>query len=380
MSPMRQPPPRPLAVSRDPVVMVVDDQEANLRLLGTVLAQADYEVVPAMGGEQALQRIAAAPPDLVLLDMLMPGLDGFGVLARLKADPATAALPVIVLTAAPEREHLVRAFAAGAVDFVTKPFVAEELLARVRTHLELKFTRDHLARVARERGELAALVAHDLKNPLSAIHFCAQLLQRGGEGPPTPARLAEVIARSTDDALALIQHYLERRADGELLRRFDAAPLALDDLARASLERFTLQAQAKRIALSLAAGADGLVALADRVAAGHVLDNLLSNAIKYSEPGAPVEVHLGLGSPGHVRVAVLDRGPGLTASDRQRLFQRFVRLSTQPTAGEGSSGLGLALAKQDALQMRGDLWYEDRAGGGAAFVFELPAAPGEGDE
>jgi signal transduction histidine kinase len=303
--------------------------------------------------------------------MLMPGLDGFGVLARLKADPATAALPVIVLTAAPEREHLVRAFAAGAVDFVTKPFVAEELLARVRTHLELKFTRDHLARVARERSELAALVAHDLKNPLSAIHFCAQLLQRGGEGPPTPARLAEVIARSTDDALALIQHYLERRADGELLRRFDAAPLALDALAAASLERFALQAQAKRIALSTT-GADGLVALADRAAAGHVLDNLLSNAIKYSAPDAPVEVHLGVGAPGHVRVAVLDRGPGLSASDRQRLFQRFVRLSTQPTAGEGSSGLGLALAKQDALQMRGDLWYEDRPGGGSCFTLELP--------
>ncbi len=374
MSPMRQPPPRPLAVSRDPVVMVVDDQEANLRLLGTVLAQADYEVVPAMGGEQALQRIAAAPPDLVLLDMLMPGLDGFGVLARLKADPATAGLPVIVLTAAPEREHLVRAFAAGAVDFVTKPFVAEELLARVRTHLELKFTRDHLARVARERGELAALVAHDLKNPLSAIHFCAQLLQRGGDGPPTPARLAEVIARSTDDALALIQHYLERRADGELLRRFDAAPIDLDALAAGSFERFALQAQAKGIALSRT-GTGGLAAMADRVAAGHVLDNLLSNAIKYSEPGLVVDVHLGAGSPGHVRVSVLDRGPGLTASDRQRLFQRFVRLSTQPTAGEGSSGLGLALAKQDALQMEGDLWYEDRPGGGAAFVFELPEAP-----
>ncbi len=362
-----------LLAGRDPVVLAVDDQEPNLRLVGAVLTGAGIEVVPALSGEQALARAALVPPDLVLLDLRMPEMDGFALLRALREGPKTAHIPTIVLTAAHEREQMVEAFARGAVDYVTKPFVADELLARVRTHLELKLVRDHLQRVAHEREELAAIVAHDLKNPLSAIHFSAQLLLRGSSGPPAPEKLARIILQSTDDALAFIQRYLERRAEGELLRSFRSVPIDLTDLLGRAIHRFTLQAQAKGIMLT--AQIEGCIALGDPPAVAQVLDNLLSNAIKFSPPDSEVTLACGRGSPGMTRVTVLDRGPGVSPADQRQLFRRYVRLSAQPTGGEASSGLGLALAKQDITHMRGELWYEDRKDGGAIFAFELTAAP-----
>ena len=165
------------------LILIVDDQPTNIQTVGAHLTAAGFDVMPALSGEQAMQRIGARLPDLILLDLLMPAMDGFEVLALLRKDPKTAALPVIVLTAMHDRELLVRAFTSGAVDYVTKPFVVEELLARVRTHLELKRTRDHLARIAKEQAELTQIVAHDLKSPLSNIQFSTQMLQQKREMP-----------------------------------------------------------------------------------------------------------------------------------------------------------------------------------------------------
>lgn len=361
-------------LARDPVILVVDDQEANIRLVGTVLTQAGFEVVPALGGRQALARATAAVPDLVLLDMLMPDVDGFEVARQLRADAATAHVPIIFLTAATEREHLVHAFEAGAVDYVTKPFVAEELLARVRTHLELKLTRDHLKRIASEREELASLVAHDLKNPLSTIRFSAQLQQRNPEDTARVTKLAGLVLSATDNALSFIHHYLERRAEGELLRNFKQEPVSIDQAVRRVAARFEIQAQAKELTMRFDA-LEPVSARGDTVAIEHVIENLVSNAIKFSAPGGEIAFASGRGSPGMARVVVMDRGCGVSAEDQRKLFRRFVRLQGQPTGAESSSGLGLALAKQDVAQMSGELWYEDRPGGGARFAVELPLAP-----
>lgn len=360
--------------ARDPVVLVVDDQRSNLDLVAAVLRNNGYAVDEALGGDAALAAVATRVPDLVLLDMLMPGVDGFAVACALRDSPPTADVPVIFVTAAAERQHLVRAFECGAVDFVAKPFVVEELLARVRTHLELKFARDHLKRVAREREDLASLVAHDLKNPLSTIRFSAQLLRRQTGDPERATRLAEMIQSSVDNALAFIQDYLERRAEDELPRELGNEPVALDDAAREALDRFRLQAEAKEITIG-AAALEPVVVRGDPGAIAHVIDSLLSNAIKFSVAGSSIEIASGPGTPGCGRCLVLDRGEGISAEDQRKLFRRFVRLKAQPTAGEAGNGLGLAFAKRDIARMGGELWYEDRDGGGAVFAFELPLAP-----
>lgn len=364
----------PILQIRTPVILAVDDQEPNIRLVGAILTQSGYEVIPAFDGEQALARAAVRTPDLILLDMRMPGLDGFAVVERLRSDPRTRDVPVIFLTAAAEREHLVKAFAAGAVDYLTKPFVAEELIARVRAHIELKLARDHLQRVAREREEIAALVAHDLKNPLSSIRFSAQLMRSGEGGAERAGRLIDVILAAADNGLAFIQKYLDKRADFELRRRMELATVRLDDALHYACKRFSVQAEVRGIDFDCQNFVDASV-IADPNALAHVLDNLISNALRYSPAGSAVAIVMGVGSAGRARIAVLDSGPGVSAAQRRQLFQRFTRLDagTADTRGE-SSGLGLALAKQDVEQMQGELWYEDRPGGGAVFILELPLA------
>ena len=149
-------------------MLVVDDIEKNLQMIGSALSAQRYELIFATSGHAALDQITARLPDLVLLDLMMPGMDGLEVCQRLKASPQTMDIPIIFLTAAHEMELAVKTLEQGAVDFITKPFHAPELLARVRTHLELKHTRDELRKTIAEKNELISAVAHDLKNPLGA--------------------------------------------------------------------------------------------------------------------------------------------------------------------------------------------------------------------
>ena len=137
------------------LVLVVDDVSQNLQVIADILEEVGYDTTFATSGEQALERIAIAQPDLILLDLMMPGMDGFEVCTRLKSEPKLAGIPVIFLTASQEKHHLVEAFGQGAVDYITKPFNAPELLARVRTHLELKHTQDQLRQCLKELERLA---------------------------------------------------------------------------------------------------------------------------------------------------------------------------------------------------------------------------------
>jgi len=364
--------PAPLQL-KPPVILAVDDQEPNIRLVGTVLSGAGYDVIPALNGKQALARSAARTPDLVLLDMRMPGMDGFEVAEKLRANPATAKVPVIFLTAASERESLVRAFSSGAVDYIVKPFVAEELTARVRAHVGLKLARDHLERVAREREEIIALVAHDLKNPFSSIRFSTQLLRRAMPDTERAQKLIASIAQSAERGLQQIKRYLDKREDVELRRQLSLSPVRLDQALSQACERFAVQAESRGTTL-LCPDPPAISVMADREALAQVLDNLISNAIKHSPENAQVEILIGDGSTGNARVAVLDRGPGVDKTRQQQLFRRFARLGDQPAQAAESTGLGLALAKQDVEQMGGTLWYEDRPEGGAAFMLELAVA------
>lgn len=350
-------------------VMVVDDQEANVRTVGALLSRAGFDVVPCFSGTDALARMAASLPDLVLLDMRMPVMDGFQVLERLRTDEAARDVPVIFLTADHERESLVRAFSSGAVDYVTKPFVPEELLARVRTHADLKQARDRLQRLARERQDSLELIAHDLRNHFSNVLFASDLLGTGDPlAPERTAKLVQSIRSSADAGLLFLQAVLDQaagEAQGEPME-----PLPASQVAQQAVDVFSAHAAAKGMRFDLRLDRHLLVC-GQRLAVIHVLQNLLSNAIKYAPVGSTVTVAtMQRDSRGWLQVS--DQGPGISAPDQASLFQRFVTLSSQPTGGETTTGLGLALAKQRARAMGGDLWYEDRRGGGACFTLELP--------
>jgi signal transduction histidine kinase len=362
--------PQPLP-GNQPLILVVDDQEPNLRVVGALLTRAGFDVVPAMSGPEALERLQASPPDCVLLDMRMPGMDGFAVLEKLRADPETRHLPVVFLTAETDREVLVRAFEAGAVDYITKPFVAEELLARVRTHVELKQSRDALARLAAEKQQVAEIVAHDLRNYFANISFAAEMLLDDTSAPlEKRKRLAESIRASTASGLLFLQAFLEQQSQQQ--RGLAVEPLPVRQLLHEAIDLLQRAADEKNITLSMHQS-ETLVVWGQRASVSHILTNLLSNAIKYSPPGSIVSIVAGKHAD-HARLQVQDRGPGISPRDQERLFQRYVRLSPTPTQGESSTGLGLSLAKHKARAMGGDLWYDPRQGGGSTFTLELPLA------
>jgi two-component system sensor histidine kinase/response regulator len=358
------------------VVLVVDDLPRNVQLVGSILTRKGYEVLFATSGEAALERLNARLPDLVLLDLMMPGMDGLEVCRRIKKDPRTLHLPVIFLTAANESDLAAKALTEGAVDFISKPFNTAELLARVRTHVDLKRTRDELERIISQKNELMSAVAHDLKNPISSVRFSAFMLRDEGLKAPDPrAELVDTILDSCDGLLKFIQDRLERDAAESKLSQLQLEAVDVEEIIGQIIRQNLATAHAKQQSLTCANDLTGLPPVrADFHALGQVLGNLVSNAIKFSLPGTSVRIEAALeqGTMDRMRITVHDQGPGLTVADCKDLFKPYQRLSARPTGGESSTGLGLSIAHDMITEMGGTIDFHSEVGRGASFWITLP--------
>jgi len=353
------------------VILIVDDQLKNVQLVGGLLTREGYEVIPATSGEQALQRIAARVPDLVLLDVVMPVMTGFEVCRQIGEMYGSSAPPVIFLSAADEKDIIVQALESGGVDYVTKPFNRAELLARVRTHIELKLARDTVTRTMREKDELMSMVAHDLKNPLGAVRFSAMTLAESGTiSSKTGQEMVGHIVSTSDEMLAFIERFLIRKAK-------ESDPVSLTSL---PVDVFSIcdecgtwvsMAKRKNITLTITPPAARMLMLTDRKVFCQVLDNLISNAVKFTPPGGKVALQIEV-IDGHLHWHVDDSGPGFTEADLPKLFQDYTRLSAQPTGGESSTGLGLAIAKRLSDRLNSVLAAGKSPLGGARFTLRLP--------
>jgi two-component system sensor histidine kinase/response regulator len=353
-------------------ILVVDDQAANVQILGTMLGAQGYEIVPAADGLTALKRIAVRPPDLILLDLLMPAMDGFEVCRRIKAEPGWRDIPVIFLSAADDKELIVRALDSGGVDFVTKPFSHAELLCRVRTQIALKATRDRLAQIAEDKDELIGILAHDLKNSLGGINMSAELLHGRVDklNDPRLIKLAENLLHTSAQSLAFVKEYLANAAsDQGFVPKLDVVNLV--DAASRVIGRYQDAANRKQLQIQTEFTDSNAIVFADSSALDQVLDNLLSNALKFSPPGRHIFV-LVRPVDHSVECVVRDEGPGFTAADKVRMFRRYGRLSARPTAGEPSTGLGLSIVLKLMRSMNGTLTCESTEGNGAAFTCRLP--------
>ena len=357
-------------------ILVVDDQETNLRVLGDMLGHLGFDIVPALDGDQALRRLAARPVDLILLDVLMPGLDGFEVCKRIRANVAWIDIPIIFLSAADDKTLIVRALESGGVDYVTKPFNAAELLSRVRTHLALKTARDRLRQLAEDKDELLGILAHDLKNHLGGMLMSVQLLNEKAKSINDARfqRMGANILRATDQMLSFVKEFLAN-SEVDHGRPMKFQPVYLHDVASNIVQRHSEHAQRKGITLKLEQREEGVLVEGDRAALEQVLDNLVSNALKFSPSGKTVRLVVGLAADGRGECRVIDEGPGFTEHDKQQIFRRYRRLSARPTGGEPSTGLGLSIVKKLMQDMRGDLTFESVAGNGATFILTFsPAA------
>jgi two-component system sensor histidine kinase/response regulator len=354
-------------------ILVVDDQDINQRMVSGIVGRLGFDVYVATDGERALSLLAQQAFDLILLDVLMPGQDGFAVCAAIRAHPEWVDIPIIFLSAADDKDLIVRALDAGGVDYITKPFNAAELVSRVRTHIALKVARDQLKRLAEDKDELLGILAHDLKNHLGGIKLSAHVLhgrmQKQNNAELT--RLAANIHSGTDQMFAFVVEFLANcAADRGFALRTE--PLWLDEIAASATARYAETAARKGIKLSCS-GKVTDPTLADATAINQILHNLISNAVKFSPAGTAVHVRVDSDGAGAAVCQIQDEGPGFSAADRSKMFQRYQRLSAQPTADEPSTGLGLSIVKKLVHHLGAELDCTSGAAGGTTFTLRFPA-------
>jgi two-component system, sensor histidine kinase and response regulator len=353
-------------------ILVVDDQPANIQIVGAVLGKLGHEIIPASDGATALKRVALRMPDLILLDLLMPGMDGCEVCRQLKANPEWKDIPVIFLSAADDKDLIVRALDSGGVDYITKPFNQAELISRVRTQLALKTARDRLKQLAEDKDELLGILAHDLKNYLGGINMSAELISRQVErfkdGRIT--QLSDNMIRSSSSAMAFVKEFLANSASdhGFTLKPI---PVNLAEIATTAIGQYQEAARQKKIKIQTDFPAEAAVVRADVFALDQVLDNLISNALKFSSPEKQVFISIRLAG-NRAECVIRDEGPGFTAEDKTKMFRRYGRLSARPTGGEPSTGLGLSIVRKLVQGMGGELSFESIPENGATFIVRLP--------
>ena len=353
-------------------ILIVDDTPANLSVLAECLAGAGFSLLVAEDGEDALALTSRAVPDLILLDVMMPGIDGFDTCRRLKERAETRDVPVIFMTALTDTAEKLKAFSAGAVDYITKPIQHEEALARIHTHLTIRRLRRELEQQLALKERFMRIASHDLRNPLCLILMSGELARRKG-APAEIAEYLESIHASARQMRGIIDTFLNlRRTGGE------AAPSGRCDLnllATAVVGQHEPLAEQKEIALSLALAETLPGVRADAGLIYQALANYVSNALKFTPRGGRVTLRTreaGL----RLRMEVADSGPGVPEAERAALFTEFARLSPRPTAGEESNGVGLSIVKQLIESQHGTVGAEFPAEGGAVFWFELPTAGG----
>jgi len=369
-------------------ILIVDDDHGNIRLLKKILTHEQYRVQTAYGGREALESIDSAQPDLVLLDIMMPELDGFEVTRRLRKNPRFAHLPIIVVSARGQTEDITRGLDEGANDYLTKPIILAELLARVRTQLRLKSVQDKLTRANQElwelselKGRLVAVVSHELRTPLTSIRGALDLVtkQATEQLEKKHIKLLDISLRNTDRLIGLINDVLEfARLEGggfDLERR----PVLVATLISGAVEELEALTEPHGIAMvtELEKGLPDI--LADGARLHQVLVNLLSNAVKYSEAGTSVTIRAGQELRGDegaswVRISVTDQGCGIPPEALKKLFLPFQQFGHPVQRLGGSTGLGLAISRQIVALHDGTISVESQAGRGSTFSFAVPVA------
>jgi len=404
--------------SAEHTILVVDDEPAILRLVSDYLKNVGFRILVSRDGESALERARYAHPDLILLDVVMPGLDGFETCRRLKADETLRDIPVIFMTSLSETQDKVLGFQLGAVDYIPKPFEYEEILGRITTHLrlrdlarELRAAKENLERQVEERtaelarsneelraiaienahlfeaereqrrqveqshaqlvqseklaatGRLAASLAHEINNPLQIIHNSLQLLLTLPFGPDKQQEYLQMASEEVERLVELVTRILDFARPSRRKKQ----PADVNDAVEKALNLTAKYLQHNDITLhrDLALDLPPVAAVADEL--GQVFLNLVLNAVDAMPHGGTLHVSSRLGDDGHLVVAFTDSGPGITPEHLAQIFEPF--FSTK----EGGTGLGLSISYDVVERHGGDIVVESVVGKGTTFTVRLPA-------
>ena len=395
---------------REIKILVVDDEPNNLRFLNKILTEQGYQVQKTISGQLAINAAIADPPDLILLDIMMPQMNGYEVCQKLKAIDKFCDIPIIFLSALKDVNDKVKAFELGGVDYITKPFQIEEVLARIKNQLLLSSCQKKLQRqnycfqqelhvrkqVEKKKDELISFIGHEIKTPLTSIQASLFLLISGrfGKLESQGIRLLEIAANNTERLVRMLNNILdlERIESGIDIARKQNCDLG--NLMVQAAEMMQAMAEKAEVSLSISPLSVQRYVNPDHII--QILTNLLSNAIKFSSPGSTVWLSASLqpaeeidniteefisscpylltASPHSTIVLfkVKDQGRGIPSDKLELIFSYFEQVDISDLREKGGTGLGLAICRKIVHQYGGKIWVESSIGLGSTFYFTLP--------
>ena len=361
-------------------LLVVDDVQTNVLLLKALLSKEGYGILVANNGQEALEVIRNENPDLILLDVMMPGMDGFEVAERLKSEEYRCEIPIIFLTALDDTQSIVNGFKLGAGDFISKPFRKEELMVRIKHQLSLVAARriieeknEELRKTIAGRDKMYSVIAHDLRSPMASMKMLLNTIMMSVEKDkidPDIFDMLEMSNKTSEEVSSLLDNLLKWTKSQ--LGKLTVIPQKLDisGLADGVVEVTNSVAEVKHIKL-IRTDHESFFVYVDIEMIKSILRNLISNAVKFSNPDSEIKVGI-KAEDGKVIVSVTDSGKGIKKEDQHKLLKDSTHFTTYGTNSEEGSGLGLLLCRDFARKNGGELWFESEENLGSVFSFSLP--------
>lgn len=361
-------------------ILIVDDVMSNVLLLRVLLTNEKFTIATANNGWQALEQVKKEKPDLILLDVMMPDLSGFEVAQQLKANPDTAEIPIIFLTALNGTADIVKGFQVGGSDFISKPFNKEELIIRVTHQISLVAAKrlilsktEELQRTIAGRDKLYSVIAHDLRSPMGSIKMVLNMLILNLPAEKIGEEMYELLImanQTTEDVFSLLDNLLKwtKSQIGKLNVVYQDVNLV--ELTDSVIDIFNMVAKLKKITIK-ETKSDRIMVNADIDMLKTVIRNLLSNAIKFSKENSEVLVTIKEEDDMAV-VSVQDYGCGISEEGQKKLLHTDTHFSTFGTNNEEGSGLGLLLCKDFIMKIGGKLWFTSKEKEGSTFSFSIP--------
>ena len=362
-------------------VLIIDDVDANVLLLKLLISKAGYKILTATNGQEAIKLVEENNPDLILLDIMMPIMDGHEVAKKLKEMPDKANIPIIFLSALSSTEEIVKGFKLGAADYITKPFNKEELLTRINHQVDLIHAKKtivqqtiELKKTIQGRDKLYSVIAHDLRSPIASIRMVMEVLINGIPKEALEPEMYDLLImanRLTDDSFNLLDNLLKwtKSQTGRLNTVFQD-DVHIMDLITGVVDVKRGVAKLKNITINLH-GTTARTARLDIDMIKVALRNIMSNAIKFSYDNSTVDVSV-KEEEARVVIEVKDQGAGINPEKQKLLFKTDTHFTSFGTGNEEGSGLGLLLCNEFVKRNGGTLWFTSEEGKGSVFSFDIP--------
>jgi signal transduction histidine kinase len=364
------------------LILVVDDEATQRLLTRDTLEKEGFKVEEASNGEEGLNRIREIRPDLVLLDVMMPGLNGFEVCRHLRADPAISEIPVIIVTGREDTEDIKKGFDAGATDFLTKPVSWNLLPNRIRYVLrtsrlehELRVAKEVAEKAAEAKSALLSTLGHELRTPLNAIIGFSDMMRQAAMGPVGVPQYEEFVVHINDSGnrlLNAINDILEIVSCESGNLELDQKEFGAAELMDAVAKQITPEAEASGVQIVNEVSDDGVVISGDRRRLQQALYNLVSNAVKFTEKGGIVRIMMTQSEKDGLTWSVADNGIGMSAEDLPRIMEPFEQADSRLARKYEGLGLGIPLARAMARLHGGDIDYSSELGKGTTARMTLP--------